>query len=81
MISMTVGEFKAKFSEVIDKVQQGEEIEVTFGKKKRIIGYFRPEIKIKFKRELAPLKHLSYKMTDDFNEITDEDFPIDTIVL
>ncbi len=81
MISMTVGEFKAKFSDVIDKVQKGEEIEVTFGKKKRVIGYFRPDVKVEFQRKLSPLKHLGYAMADDFNEINDEDFPIESIVL
>ncbi len=38
---MTVGEFKAQFSNVIELVKKGEEIAVTFGKKegKRRILY------------------------------------------
>jgi hypothetical protein len=43
MKTMTVGEFKAKFSDVIAQVKAGEEIAVTFGKKKEVIGYFKPE--------------------------------------
>ena len=34
MKSLPVGEFKAQFSEVLEKVQQGETIEIVFGKKK-----------------------------------------------
>lgn len=45
MKTMTVGEFKTHFSEVIEQVKRGEEIAVTYGKKKEIIGYFKPEIK------------------------------------
>lgn len=41
---MTVGEFKTHFSEVIDLVKAGEEIAVTFGRKKKIIGYFLPQL-------------------------------------
>jgi len=41
---MTVGEFKTHFSEVVDLVKSGEEIAVTFGRKKKIIGYFLPQL-------------------------------------
>ena len=34
MKTMSVGEFKTKFSEVIEQVKAGEKIAVTFGKKK-----------------------------------------------
>jgi len=43
MKTMTVGEFKARFSEVVSQVKAGEEIAVTFGKKKEVVGYFMPE--------------------------------------
>ena len=34
MQTMTVGEFKSHFSEVLDKVKQGEDIIISYGKKK-----------------------------------------------
>ncbi|MBK8506854.1 MAG: prevent-host-death protein [Saprospiraceae bacterium] len=40
MKTLSVGEFKTRFSEVIDWIEKGETIEVTFGKSKKIIGYF-----------------------------------------
>jgi len=43
MKTMTVGEFKTHFSEVIEQVKAGEKIAVTFGKKKEVVGYFVPE--------------------------------------
>lgn len=77
---MSVGEFKARFSDVIAEVKAGEEIQVTFGKKKEIVGYFMPDIaltkKEKKERPLGPLKHLGYYMADDFCETKEEDFPI-----
>jgi antitoxin (DNA-binding transcriptional repressor) of toxin-antitoxin stability system len=36
---MTVGEFKAKFSELIKIIRNGEEIAVSFGKKKKNLLY------------------------------------------
>ena len=43
MKTMTAGEFKTHFSEVIDQVKAGEQIEVTYGKKKEVVGYFQPK--------------------------------------
>jgi len=37
---MTVADFKANFSEVIVLVEQGKEIAVSYGRSKKIIGYF-----------------------------------------
>ena len=35
MKSLPVGELKAQFSEVLEKVQQGESFEITYGKNKK----------------------------------------------
>ena len=40
---MTVGNLKARFSEVLEEVKAGEEIAVTFGKKKEIVAYLIPK--------------------------------------
>jgi hypothetical protein len=78
MKTMTVGEFKAQFSDVIAQVKNGEEIAVTFGKKKEIIGYFKPELPLVKKERAIGLfnKMDGYYMADDFCETTDEEFPI-----
>ena len=70
---MTVGELKARFSEVLDMVMEGEEIYVTYGKKKEIVAQLVPHKQSKKKkRKLGPLTgkgkirfHGSWKMTDE----------------
>ena len=42
METLTVGDFKANFSEVLKKVQNGEEIAISFGKKKEIVARLVP---------------------------------------
>jgi len=44
MKTMTVGEFKAQFSEVVEAVRSGETIAVSYGRKKGVIGYFQPDL-------------------------------------
>ena len=42
MKSMTVGELKAHFSEVLQEVQQGEDIAVCYGRKKERVAVLVP---------------------------------------
>ncbi len=42
MQTMTVGHFKAHFSQVLDLVQQGEDIVISYGKKKDKIAVLVP---------------------------------------
>jgi antitoxin (DNA-binding transcriptional repressor) of toxin-antitoxin stability system len=42
MQTMTVGHFKAHFSHVIDLVQQGEDVVISYGKKKQKIAVLVP---------------------------------------
>ncbi len=73
MKTMTVGEFKTHFAEVLEQVKHGMKIAVTYGRKKEIVGYFVPEDpKIKTKRKLGLLKGKAeasfksdFKMTDE----------------
>jgi antitoxin (DNA-binding transcriptional repressor) of toxin-antitoxin stability system len=44
MKTMSVGEFKAHFSEVLEDIKAGIGIAVTFGRKKEVIGYFVPDL-------------------------------------
>ena len=75
MKTMTVGEFKTHFSDVVKKVKAGEEIAVTSGKKKEIVGYFVPEItEKKGKRKLGILEgKATATFSDDF-KISIEEF-------
>jgi len=74
MKTMSVGEFKTHFSDVIEQVKAGEKIAVTYGKKKEIIGYFSPETPLKPKRNLGILEGIAtFKFAPDF-DVTAEDF-------
>lgn len=74
MYQLTVGQFKAKFSQVLDKVLQGESVGITYGKNKKKVAALVPYSKLtkghKFKLGLlegkASFKILSgFKMTDE----------------
>lgn len=58
MKTYSVGDLKAHFSEVLDMVQEGEEIAISYGKKKEVIARIVPEKKINKgkKRKLGALK-------------------------
>ncbi len=78
MKTLQVGEFKRKFSEILDTVKDGEEVTITYGKKKEKVAILVPYEKYhkKNKRRLGLLeKKASFKISDDF-EISDEDFLI-----
>jgi hypothetical protein len=72
--SLTIGEFKSQFSDVIKSVDKDHCIAVTYGKKKEVVGYFVKEAKSLYEsRELGILKNeASYSISNDF-EITDEE--------
>lgn len=74
MKSLPVGELKAKFSEVLDKVQQGESFEILYGKKKTPVARIVPikDDKRKKKRKLGAWEGKvkvefapNFKMTDE----------------
>ena len=72
MKTMTVGEFKTHFSDVIEQVKSGEEITVTYGKKKEVIGYFTPKKSDQPKIKLGLMEgkakaifHPDFKITED----------------
>nr|WP_294894920.1 prevent-host-death protein [uncultured Pedobacter sp.] len=73
MKTMTIGEFKTHFSDVVKEVKTGKKIAVTSGKKKEVVGYFVSEIpEKKEKRKLGILEgkasvifHPDFKMTEE----------------
>lgn len=76
MKSLPVGELKAHFSEVLEDVQNGETIEIVYGKKKTPVARIVPIIasKKKGKRKLGILEgKVKYVFADDF-KMTEEEF-------
>jgi len=71
---MTVGDLKAHFSEVIQDIKAGEEIAISFGKKKEIVAYLIPKSARKEeKRQLGILQNEGkVSFADDFKMTEDE---------
>lgn len=76
MNQLTVGEFKAKFSEVLEKVLQGESIGITYGKNKKKVAALVPYEKYAGKNiiKLGLLEgKASFKIKKGF-KMTEEEF-------
>ena len=57
MIQMTVGDFKAQFSAVLDKVLQGDEVQILYGRSKKPVAQItKIEEKPKKKKEKVQQK-------------------------
>ena len=75
MKTFQVGELKTKFSQILEDVKKGEEITISFGKKKEKIAVILPYSKYKksMHRELGILeKKASFSLSKDFT-ISDEE--------
>jgi antitoxin (DNA-binding transcriptional repressor) of toxin-antitoxin stability system len=75
MKTLPVGELKAQFSEVLEKVKQGEKYGILYGKKKKPIAMIVPFIEIEEKKErkLGILDgKFQIKFADDF-KMTEEE--------
>ena len=76
MITITVGDLKTRFSDILKKVQLGEEIAIAFGRKKEVLAYIVPK-KYKEQQAQRPLGLLDGKtrvfIAEDF-EVTEADF-------
>lgn len=69
-----VGEFKTHFSEIIEDVRSGEEVIITYGKKKENVAVLIPYAAYKTKKiKLGLLKDKKMKIHDDF-KMTEEEF-------
>ena len=75
MKNLQVGEFKANFSEVLERVQQGESFGITYGKSKKLVAEINPprKQKPKKKRKIGVLDgKMEIVFADDF-KMTEED--------
>lgn len=69
MKTMQVGEFKSHFSEILEEIRKGEEIAISFGKKKEKLAVLVPYEKYmrKTRRQLGLLeKKGNFKIGTDF---------------
>jgi len=75
MKTLTVSDIKNNFSEVLKKVQDGEEIAIAFGKNKKVIAYIVPELHSEQpKRQLGLLEgKATFEWIGD-GKITEEEF-------
>ncbi|MBN8576495.1 MAG: prevent-host-death protein [Cytophagales bacterium] len=74
MKTVTVGEFKSKFTYYLEKVMKGEEFIVAYGRKKKKVALFSPYAnKKKPLRKLGPLDgKVTIQISDDW-EMSDEE--------
>ena len=75
MTTLSVGEFKANFSEMLKRVLAGEEIGISYGKNKEIVARLVPKsTSKKERRKIGILEGKgTIKFEDDFS-ITEEEF-------
>lgn len=75
MYQLTVGQFKSKFSEVLEKVLKGESVGITYGKSKKKVAAFIPYKNLKQKKFRLGLLEgkASFRIHKDF-KMSDEEF-------
>jgi len=72
---ISVGEFKTRFSEILNQVKKGQEIVISFGKQRKKVAVLIPysQFKDKPSRKLGLLKdRASYRIRDNF-KLSDEE--------
>lgn len=74
MKTLTVGDLKTNFSEVLKAVQLGEEFAIALGKSKEVVAYLVPkQLRKKGKRDIGMLEgKASVIFKDDFKMTTEE---------
>ena len=77
MVTLPVGEFKAHFSEILKKVENGAEFVISYGKQKQKVAAIIPFEKFASRRSPRKIGILKgkagFRISDDFN-MTDEEF-------
>jgi prevent-host-death family protein len=77
MQNVTIGEFKARFSDLLNLVKQGEEIVISYGRRKEKVAVvipYRQEDNGKEARNIGILKGKgAYEIRDGF-KMTEEEF-------
>ena len=73
MIQTTVGDFKARFSDLLDSVMQGNEVEILYGRAKKPVAKV-SKIQEKQKRGIGTLDGIASFYEADGGKITMEEF-------
>lgn len=75
MKTLSVGEFKAQFSEILELVKSGESVGILYGKRKQLVAMLVPsQTKKSGKRKLGPYDgKTKIAFADDF-KMTEEEF-------
>lgn len=72
---LSVGEFKSHFSEVLKRVLEGEEIGISYGRRKEIVARLVPKLSEKAgKRKLGILEGKCDVVFKEDYKITEEEF-------
>ena len=75
MKTLTVGDLKTNFSEVLKAVQLGEEFAIAFGKRKEVIAYLVPkQMRKKEKRKIGILEGKAFVVFKEDFKMTAEEF-------
>ena len=75
MITLSVGEFKANFSEMLKRVLAGEEIGISYGKNKEVVARLVPKSTAKKeRRKIGILEGKGTIKFEDYFSITEEEF-------
>ena len=73
MIQTTVGDFKARFSDLLDSVMQGDEVEILYGRAKKPVAIV-SKIQEKQKRVIGTLDGIASFCEVDGGKISMEEF-------
>jgi prevent-host-death family protein len=75
MQTFTIGELKARFSEVLGQVRQGKEIVISYGKKREKVAVLLPysHYRAKPERELGLLKDRGHYVIHEDFKVSDEE--------
>jgi hypothetical protein len=79
MKTMHIGEFKAQFSEVVEKVKRGDIVRVVKGRGNEVVGYFTLKMDDEAKqskRVLGQWKDKGCIIAEDFLETSAEEFDL-----
>ncbi|MCF2492725.1 MULTISPECIES: type II toxin-antitoxin system Phd/YefM family antitoxin [Dyadobacter] len=74
MKTMTVGEFKTHFSQVLKDVEKGEKIGITYGRSKEVKALLVPNEKLKEPRKLGILADKGKVVFKDDFKMSEEEF-------
>ncbi|MCF2496870.1 type II toxin-antitoxin system Phd/YefM family antitoxin [Dyadobacter chenhuakuii] len=74
MKTMTVGEFKTHFSQVLKDVEKGEKIGITYGRSKEVKALLVPNEKLKESRKLGILADKGKVVFKDDFKMSEEEF-------